>query len=57
MTLDDPVRDAIPAELRRRAEAGDLRVSDEGEAAVRVKGRIALDEFVMAVIGALAGGP
>ena len=59
MNLEDKVREAIVAELRRQAEAGQqgLRVnSGEGEM-ITIEGRVNLDELAMVIVGSLAGGP
>jgi hypothetical protein len=57
MDMEEQVREAIVAELKRQAEAGDgLSVSAE-EASLSVDGRVDLDALAMAVVGALAGGP
>jgi hypothetical protein len=59
MNIEDQVRDAIVAELKRQSEGGEqgLRV-DRGDAEmITIEGRVNLDELVMAVVGSLAGGP
>ncbi|MGH1570433.1 hypothetical protein ACRAWG_06880 [Methylobacterium sp. P31] len=59
MDLNDTVRDAILAELRRQAEAEDpapqVDLSEPGYA--RITGRIDIEALIMVVAGALAGGP
>ncbi|QGY03671.1 hypothetical protein MMSR116_18565 [Methylobacterium mesophilicum SR1.6/6] len=59
MTLDDAVRDAILAELKRQAEAEDpapqVDLSEPGYA--RITGRIDLEALQMVIAGATAGGP
>ncbi|MHB2210867.1 hypothetical protein [Methylobacterium sp. CM6257] len=59
MDLNDTVRDAILAELKRQAEAEDpapqVDLSEPGYA--RITGRIDIEALIMVVAGALAGGP
>ena len=59
MDLNDTVRDAILAELKRQAEAEDpappVALSAPGYA--RIDGRIDREALIMVVAGALAGGP
>lgn len=59
MNLEDKVRDAIIAELRRQAEAGSqgLRVDAKPSEMMTIEGRVNLDELAMAIVGSLAGGP
>ena len=57
MNLEDNVRDAILAELRRQADRRDLSVAEEGEGIIRVDGRVNLEELAFAIVGALSGGP
>lgn len=57
MDLEDRIRDALVAELRRQADRPDFTVADEGESTIRVDGVLDLDDLVMALIGSLAGGP
>ncbi|WP_243369357.1 hypothetical protein [Microvirga solisilvae] len=59
MNLEDKVRDAIIAELRRQAEAGQqgLRVDAKASEMMTIEGRVNLDELAMAIVGSLAGGP
>ncbi|MFE1601476.1 hypothetical protein [Methylobacterium sp. ID0610] len=57
MNLEEPVRKAILAELERQAAAGRLTLDASGSGPIRLDGRVDLDELVMAVLGALAGGP
>lgn len=57
MNLEDNVRDAILAELRRQADRRDLSVVQEGEGFLRVDGRVNLEELAFAIVGALSGGP
>jgi hypothetical protein len=56
--MEDQVREALVAELRRQAEAeeGALQLAEE-EGALTLSGRIDLDELTMAIVGSLAGGP
>ena len=56
MDMEELVRDAIVAELKRQSDGG-LRVGSEGEGAVDVQGRVDLEALAMAVVGAVAGGP
>lgn len=59
MNLEDQVREAIKAELKRQSEAGqqELRVGTGEAEMITIEGRVNLDELTMAVVGALAGGP
>ncbi|ACL60329.1 hypothetical protein [Methylobacterium nodulans] len=57
MNLEEPVRKAILAELERQAASGRLTLDKSGSGPIRLDGRIDVDELVMAVLGALAGGP
>ena len=57
MDMEDLVRDAIMAELKRQAETGGLRVGTEEEGGVSLDGRVDLEALAMAVVGAVAGGP
>ncbi|NBJ09405.1 hypothetical protein [Microvirga arsenatis] len=59
MNIEDQVREAIVAELKRQSEAGQrgLRVQTGEAETITVEGRINLDELTMAVVGSLAGGP
>ena len=57
MDMEEQVRDAIVAELKRQADAGGLTVRPEGEGAATVDGRVDLEALAMAVVGAVAGGP
>ncbi|WP_262269059.1 MULTISPECIES: hypothetical protein [Microvirga] len=59
MNIEDQVRDAIVAELKRQSEAGEqgLRVTSSDAETITVEGRVNLDELTMAVVGSLAGGP
>ncbi|PVE25006.1 hypothetical protein DC522_07250 [Microvirga sp. KLBC 81] len=59
MNLEDKVREAIIAELRRQAEAGSqgLRVDAKEAEMMTIEGRVNLDELAMAIVGSLAGGP
>ena len=56
--IEDSVRKAIVAELERQAkdQPDQLKVR-AGEQGLEVEGRVRLDELVMAVVGAVAGGP
>lgn len=59
MNLDDALRKAILAELKRQAEveepAPEVDLSEPGYA--RISGRIDLDALLMVIAGAVAGGP
>ena len=59
MNLDDALRTAILAELKRQAEveepAPEVDLSEPGY--VRISGRIDLDALLMVIAGAVAGGP
>ncbi len=59
MNIEDQVREAIIAELRRQSEASDqgLRVKTGDAEIITIEGRVNLDELTMAVVGSLAGGP
>ena len=58
MNIADQVREAIVSELERQAEAGgqvEVKVGPDDK--MTIEGRVDLDELVMAVVGALSGGP
>lgn len=56
--IEDSVRDAIIAELQRQAEQSpDALTVKTGEDRVTIDGEVDLDELVMAILGAVAGGP
>ena len=59
MNIEDQVREAIIAELRRQSEAGEqgLRVRTGEAETITIEGQVNLDELTMAVVGSLAGGP
>ena len=59
MNIEDQVRAAILAELKRQSEADEqgLRVNEGGAEMITIEGRVNLDELTMAVVGSLAGGP
>jgi hypothetical protein len=57
MDMEEMVRDAVVAELKRQAEAGGLSFAAEGEGAAAVQGRVDLEALAMAIVGAVAGGP
>lgn len=59
MDLNDTVRDAILAELKRQAEAEDPAPKGDLSAPgyARIDGRIDREALIMVVAGALAGGP
>ncbi|SEQ52632.1 hypothetical protein SAMN05216548_105125 [Faunimonas pinastri] len=58
MDLQDELRTAIIEELKRQAEnsASTLKVS-VAEEKLTVNGELDLDELVMVIAGAMAGGP
>jgi hypothetical protein len=59
MILDDALREAILAELKRQAEAEEpapqVDLSEPGYA--RISGRIDIEALLMVIAGAVAGGP
>lgn len=59
MNIQNTIREAIVAELRRQAETGEdaLRIEIRDDEFVVINGRIDLDALIMVVEGALAGGP
>ncbi len=59
MNIEDQVREAIIAELKRQSEAGEygLRVRTGEAETITIEGQVNLDELTMAVVGSLAGGP
>ena len=57
MDMEEQVREAIVAELKRQSDAGGLTVRGEGEGALSLEGRVDLEALAMAVVGAVAGGP
>jgi len=59
MDIQTTIAEAIVAELKRRAEVSDEGLTVEaGEPGfLRLDGRINLDELIMVIEGALAGGP
>ena len=59
MNIENQVREAIIAELRRQSEAGQqrLRVRTGEAETITIEGQVNLDELTMAVVGSLAGGP
>jgi tetrahydromethanopterin S-methyltransferase subunit A len=59
MNIEDQVREAIIAELKRQSEAGQqgLHVKPSDAEMITIEGRVNLDELAMAVVGSLAGGP
>ncbi len=55
--IEDAVRKAIVAELERQAKDQPDRLKVRtGEEGIEVDGEVRLDELVMAVLGAVAGG-
>ena len=59
MNIENQVREAIIAELKRQSEAGEqgLRVRTGEAETITIEGQVNLDELTMAVVGSLAGGP
>ena len=59
MNIEDQVREAIVAELKRQSEVGQqgLRVRTGDAETITIEGQVNLDELTMAVVGSLAGGP
>lgn len=59
MDFEPKIRQAVREELRRQAEVrrSELSVDDTRAGSLTLNGRIDLDELVMAIAGALAGGP
>ena len=59
MNIEDQVREAILAELKRQSEAGEqgLHVRTGEAETITIEGQVNLDELTMAVVGSLAGGP
>lgn len=59
MNIQNTIREAIVAELRRQAEAGEDSplIDIRDDEFVVINGRIDLDALIMVVEGALAGGP
>jgi hypothetical protein len=59
MNIEDQVREAIVAELKRQSEGGEqgLKVNEGDAEMITIEGRVNLDELTMAVVGSLAGGP
>jgi hypothetical protein len=59
MNIEDQVREAIVAELKRQSDAGErgLRVRTGEAETITIEGQVNLDELTMAVVGSLAGGP
>ena len=56
--IEEAVRQAIIAELQRQASerSKDLSVV-QGETTLTIRGPVQIDELVMAIVGAVAGGP
>jgi hypothetical protein len=59
MNMEDQVREAVVAELRRQAESshGALRAGMPKEGRLNLEGEIDLDALSAAVVGSVAGGP
>jgi len=59
MNLEDRIREAIVAELKRQSEGGGrkLKIEASDQTMLVVEGPVNLDELSMVIVGALAGGP
>jgi hypothetical protein len=59
MDIQTTIAEAIIAELRRQAEVNEHGLSVEADEPgfVTIDGRVNLDELIMVIEGALAGGP
>ena len=56
--MEEKVREAIIAELRRQSEAENSKLMVSVEAArLNATGEIDLDALAMAIVGAVSGGP
>jgi hypothetical protein len=56
--MEEKVREAIVAELRRQSEAENSKLMVSGDAArLNATGEIDLDALAMAIVGAVSGGP
>ena len=56
--MEEKVREAIVAELRRQSEAENSKLMVSVEAArLNATGEIDLDALAMAIVGAVSGGP
>ena len=56
--MEEKVREAIVAELRRQSEAGSSRLQvSVGKERLTANGEIDLDALAMVIVGAVSGGP
>ena len=56
--VEDQVREAILAELQRQAEVNPQKLTlEQRDDTAVINGEVQLDELVMAILGAVAGGP
>jgi hypothetical protein len=55
--LEEKLREAIVAELKRQAANNPVSLSVEVSESLVVKGKIDLDDLTMVIAGAVAGGP
>ena len=55
--LEEKLREAIVAELKRQAANDPKSLSVEETGGLVVKGKIDLDDLTMVIAGAVAGGP
>ena len=56
--MEEKVREAIIAELRRQSEMENSKLMVSGDAArLNATGEIDLDALAMAIVGAVSGGP
>ncbi|MCA6116342.1 hypothetical protein J6524_15750 [Bradyrhizobium sp. WSM 1738] len=55
--LEEKLKEAIVAELKRQAANDPQSLSVEQTDSLVVKGRIDLDDLAMVIAGAVAGGP
>jgi hypothetical protein len=55
--LEEKLKEAIVAELKRQAANDPRSLSVEQSDGLVVKGRIDLDDLTMVIAGAVAGGP
>jgi hypothetical protein len=55
--LEEKLKEAIIAELKRQAANDPKSLSIEQSSDLVVKGKIDLDDLVMVIAGAMAGGP
>jgi hypothetical protein len=55
--LEEKVKEAIVAELKRQAANGPQSLRVENSDGLVVEGKIDLDDLAMVIAGAVAGGP